>query len=519
LFGTLFQKEVREHMMTFRFGAALITTFVLVIVSIWMLGGDYQHRLNLYNTLSENYKQELAGIWVPSQAVPKISYPPSPLSVFAQGDQRRFGNFAEIKRWEVPRKAKEGLTNNELLESVQPFDLLTIFTFVISLFGVLFSYDSISGERERGTLKMICTGNARRGSVFAAKFLALTTVLAIPFSISLLSGLIILQFILNIGLGAEQWLAIALMVVAGLIYGAIFVAAGMFFSALVRRSSTALIAALLVWVFGVFLIPAAGARLAESIIPIDPSTEIKNFEDESSKETIAKCLEYNRKSYPGSFETTVWGSLDYLAGGPVTIVYDGNPNAFLWCSLIIRHSEPLWQRRAEEIWNIVKQQEARKAGQAELSAALSSASPAFNLSAIFTRLAGTDYRQHERFLESARRYRRTFLNNFERKGYFGENAIKFFSRRDPEEISEEQYQARKSEYRRLNEAGTDWFDMSSTRNWDALERLPEDLIPPYVYTGDYTDPSSILQPLLILFVMVAIAFSAGVAVFVRYDVR
>ena len=516
---TLFNKEVREHLMTFRFSAALITTFVLVVVSVWLLGGDYKHRLNLYNTLSENYKQELTGIWVPSQAVPKISYPPSTLSVFAQGDQRRFGNFTEIRRWEVPRKAKEGLTNNELLESHQPFDLLTIFTFVVGLFGVLFSYDSVSGERERGTLKVICTGKVRRGSIYAAKFLALTAVLAVPFMISLLSGLIILLFILNVGFSAGQWLSIALMVLAGLLYGAIFVAAGMFFSTLVRRSSTALIAALLVWVFGAFLIPAAGARIAESITPIDPSTEIKKFEDASSKETTAKCLENNRKSYPGNFETTVWGMLDYSAGGPVTIVYDGNPGAFQWCSSIIKQSEPLWQRRAEEIWNIVKQQEARKASQAGLSAALSSASPAFNLSAIFTHLAGTDYQQHARFLESARQYRRAFLNNFEQKGYFGENVIKFFSRRDPDEISEEKYQTRKAEYRKLNEIGHEWFDMSSTKNWDALERLPDDLIPPYVYTGYRTDLSSILQPMAILFVMAAIALSAGIAVFVRYDVR
>ena len=519
MFGALFWKEIREHLMTFRFGTALVTTFVLVAVSVWMLGNDYTHRLNTYNTLSENYQQELRGIWVPSQAVPKISYPPSPLSIFAQGDQRRFGNFAEIQRWEVPRKVKEGLTNNELLQSVQPFDLLTIFTFVVSLFGVLFSYDSISGERERGTLKMMCTGNTRRGSIIAAKFLALTTVLAVPFLISLLSGLIILQFVLNIGFGAEQWLAIALMVIAGLLYGAIFVATGMLFSALVRRSSTALITALLFWMFGVFLIPAAGARFAESVIPIDPSTEIKKYEDTSKEELTNKCREYARSSYPGSFETTVWGHMDYEAGGPVTVFYDGNPNAFLWASLFISHAEPLWQRRAEEIWNIAQQQNTSKKQQADLAAALSSISPAFNLRMVYTRLADTDFIQHSRFLDNARRYRHTFLNNFEAKGYFGKNVIKFFSRRDPEELTDEKYEARKAEYRRLWETDRDWFDMSSTRNWDALERLPDDLIPPFQFSGNRSDYSSVLQPLIFLFVMVAIAFSAGFAAFIRYDVR
>ncbi len=44
MFRVLLWKEIREHLMTFRFGAALVTTFVLVVISVWVLGEDYMRR-------------------------------------------------------------------------------------------------------------------------------------------------------------------------------------------------------------------------------------------------------------------------------------------------------------------------------------------------------------------------------------------------------------------------------------------------------------------------------------------
>ena len=80
MFTTLFGKEIREHLLTFRFGAALLTVFVLVIVSVWVLGEDYLHRRDTYNLMVEKSAEADAEVLVPSQISPVLNLPPSPLS-------------------------------------------------------------------------------------------------------------------------------------------------------------------------------------------------------------------------------------------------------------------------------------------------------------------------------------------------------------------------------------------------------------------------------------------------------
>ena len=81
---TLLSKEIKLHLKTFRFNAALIVTFILTILSVWVLGNDFVARNNLYLKLSESYGETVGSIYVPSQIQPVLHKAPTPLSIFAQ---------------------------------------------------------------------------------------------------------------------------------------------------------------------------------------------------------------------------------------------------------------------------------------------------------------------------------------------------------------------------------------------------------------------------------------------------
>ena len=106
MFLSLLFKEIRFHLLTFRFAAALITTLMLVVLSMWVLGDDYIRRRNTYNISVETTARQIEEVYVPSQISPTLYRPPSALSIFAQGEDRRFGNTLQVQRWEVPRRAE-----------------------------------------------------------------------------------------------------------------------------------------------------------------------------------------------------------------------------------------------------------------------------------------------------------------------------------------------------------------------------------------------------------------------------
>ena len=503
MFNTIFLKEVRDHLLTFRFSAALITTFILIVISVWVLGDDYLRRLNAYNRASDLYAQEAREVYVPSRIIPQVHRSPSPPSIFAQGETRHLGNSVTIRRWTIPSRATDNFTDNELLAAYPSFDLLTVFTLVISIFGLLLTYDSLSGERENGTLKQMYCNSVSRSTIFAAKFLAGVMVIAIPFLISFLSALIILQFIHGISFTGQMWLSVFVMLTIGLVFGAIFIAIGLLSSSIFRRSSISLVFSLLLWALGVLIIPIAANAVSTTVVELSPQWEIDDFAKETRRE-----IRQNRPDF-GVDRVSIWGSI----GGQYQSLFDSNPSGFLWVEKFINYTEPAYYRRAEQIRNLENQHMQKKKQQSQLSFWLSLPAPATHLRTAFTTLASTDYSTHMRFMEHARRFRSQMIDIFRSKNYLTTNTSEFVSRRTPEERTQAGWEQRLAKYREMQTSG-------QKIGWDTeFEPLPPDTIPPFSFNSFEPDFLSALEPITALIITLIIIFLVGYVAFLRYDVR
>lgn len=515
MFSVLLQKEIREQIQTFRFAALLITLFGLTVLSVWVLGDDYVRRRDTYNKLAEQAAIQTRECKVPSLLQPVVHYPPSALGIFAKGEEKRLGNAVTIDRWAVPRDASDSLMDNELLAAQPSFDFLAILTVVASLFGVLLTYDSISGERERGTLKQLCSTTTGRGAIFTAKFVAGSLILLVPILISLLMMVLILQFFHNIAFTAMQWLSIALMVLSAFIYGAIFIALGILCSALVRRASISLILALLIWTISVILVPRIGSGLATTIHPLPSPSEVDSLKKVTEEETRRQAEDQERLIRSKTKDMGFWGTFSTTYRQP--ILRWGTPDAFRLFQEATRIAEPLWQRRAEVVWNLEKEHEAELVAQAELADWLSLVSPSSHLRRIFNTLSGTSYEYYSEFMEDARRFRRAFLDNLESKGYFGRNSL-FFVTQIPMEVGldPEKLNARLDAIRNNLGEGAGWEDVISEDNWDPL---PSDIVPAFEFKGDQPQLELVLGPFSSLAVILTVLFLAGLFAFHRYDIR
>ena len=512
MFRTLLLKEIRDHLHTFRFSAALITLFVLITVSIWALGEDFARRRDLHNQLSESYAQSASEVIVPSHIMPTVQRPPSALSIFAQGEDGHLGNAVRITRWQIPDSAANNFSSNQLLASMPTFDVLTIIIIALSLFGVLLSYDALSGERERGTLKLICAYQPKRGIIFSVKFVAGAIVLAIPFLLSFICALVILHLIHGITFSAIQWLAIFSVLLAGVLYGAAFIALGLISSAFSNRSSTSLALALLLWALVVFLIPSLGQSAAPAIKPLLPPQEISKLSQTTSHE-----LREKKRAFIENNNLNMSSEGDSNIGGEAPFYFDGAPEWFRDVMKYIGYYEPLYQQRAEQIWALTSKHLLRKKEQFDLGCLLTTVSPAYHARKALTSLSRTDYAAFADFMEQCRRYRQALLDNFRNKDLFDRNINLFFSRRTMDEMqTREQFDLRSEDRRRRYAAGE-----AREKVWGmgSLEPLSGDFAPAFQYQGSGPDIEGASWPIAALAITVILAFSFGFVAFIRYDVR
>ena len=256
---TLIRRELLDNLMTFRFAAAVFIILLLVVAVTGVLIQDYERRLESYNTSVESHRQQLRKrpTYSPGLARLYVDRPPNPLSLFNVGLDKRLGNKIQVSHWFVPSlwDAKMDSSDNSFLNIFSSIDIVFIFEVVLSLLALIFAYDALAGERERGTLRLVLTHPVRRGHILLAKYISAMLCLLVPLLIGLLLAVMLLTTSTSISLSTDDFLSIGGIVLLSLVYLSVFYLIGLLISAVTRRTGTALMLSMFVWGFLVLVYP------------------------------------------------------------------------------------------------------------------------------------------------------------------------------------------------------------------------------------------------------------------------
>ncbi len=254
---TLIRRELLDNLMTFRFAAAVFIMLLLVVANTYVLINDYDRRLEGYHTNVKEQRQKLRESRTYSDANYDIIRPPNPLSIFNVGLDKRLGNEIWITHAQVPTlwDANTFRTSNPLLNLFSSIDIVFIFEVVLSLMALIFAYDSLAGEHERGTLRLVLTNSVSRGHILFAKYISAMICLLVPLMISLFLTMILLMMSTAISLNFDDFLRIVGIVLNSIVYLSVFYLIGMLISVFTRRTGTALMLAMFVWGFWVLVYP------------------------------------------------------------------------------------------------------------------------------------------------------------------------------------------------------------------------------------------------------------------------
>jgi len=150
---------------------------------------------------------------------------------------------------------------------------------------MLFTYDSICGEREAGTLRLMLAGSLPRHKILLGKYFGAVLTLCIPLVMGLLVNLIIVVSSGMLAMVALDWMKISGIVLLSFLYLSIFLLLGMFVSSRTSHPAISMVILLFVWVGLVILIPSLGRIICDIYYKSPSVTELRKGIFESMEQT------------------------------------------------------------------------------------------------------------------------------------------------------------------------------------------------------------------------------------------
>ena len=176
----IIQREFVSNVLTSRFMIGFIVCLLSTAVAVFVQVDDYEKRLSGYNTAVREAQAEAEEWDLYVKIKPKAHRKPNPLGIFNVGTENVGANTVTVEMgkpifelsfpiWEAPTQ-KRG-SDNPFLAMFLTVDVVFIFKIVLSALAILFAYNTISGEREDGTLRLVLSNAIPRDTVVLGKYL------------------------------------------------------------------------------------------------------------------------------------------------------------------------------------------------------------------------------------------------------------------------------------------------------------------------------------------------------------
>ena len=270
------KRELYDNLNSLRFALATVLLFGLMLTNAVVHLREHPVRVQKYHnavTESLNRLRSRTNLYDIAQQGPGSLYKkPSSLHFCADG-----GNpfLSDVVNGGFYAWATDGLAGFWQLnyipatpnsKNIRPdtikIDWGFVIGYVLSLIAILFTFDSISGERERGTLRLMLANSVPRHTILIGKFLGALMSISIPFVLAVLTNLLVISTSSDVQLGTDAWSRLGIIFFIAILYLCLFLALGLLVSSRVRQSAASLVILLLTWVTFVVFMPNTLASIA-----------------------------------------------------------------------------------------------------------------------------------------------------------------------------------------------------------------------------------------------------------------
>jgi ABC-type transport system involved in multi-copper enzyme maturation permease subunit len=378
------QREILEYLKSSKFLIGLGLTVVLVAMSTFINIGDYQQRQQDYLDAKQNL--ESRGIDV------KIFRKPQVLSTLVQGRDRELGSRMEISYLNFPIQTSGYMgefasQHHRYLSGFASVDFAFVVRVVLSLMVIFLAYNSISEERARGTLRLVLSHPLPRGQLLLGKFLGGLFVVLGLLTIATIIAVLILVLHPAISPDSDLFLRILGMWGISALYLGAFFTLSLMASTIINRPSVALLVLLQVWIVVIVIYPNISVILSRQLFILPGSEELAD-----RKRAIFEPYEKEHNENWKAFHK---------------MVESGEHDMEL-----SKRSFELNAQRTELFHRIDSEYSHQLTNQMQLAENIGLLSPSVLFNSVMQRLAGTDIREFDRFMEGVERHWHKYIEQW-----------------------------------------------------------------------------------------------------------
>jgi ABC-type transport system involved in multi-copper enzyme maturation permease subunit len=275
---TIIKKELQGNISSLRFGLTFFLVAGVFILSGLAFVGKYREELSDYREISNRNLEGLQNQTTNLNLIPYYSQTvkkkPKVAQLFAEGYEKSLPNTFrfDVFSFQYPELESK---SNFLFPRFADIDWTFIISFILSFVAILMTFDSLSGEKESGTLGLMMSNSVPRDKVILGKFFSGMLTLMIPICFGIFLNLIIVNLLgisfFKEGSGAK----ILIFFVLSLVYLSLFILLGLLVSSMAKKSSTSIVVLLFFWVIFTLVIPAFGRIAAEKLVTAPTRSDVE----------------------------------------------------------------------------------------------------------------------------------------------------------------------------------------------------------------------------------------------------
>ncbi|MDQ1273720.1 MAG: type transport system permease protein [Planctomycetota bacterium] len=147
-------------------------------------------------------------------------------------------------------------------------EMVTNIGLIGAILAIILGYNTVSGEKERGNLKLLLSYPLYREDVVNGKFLGKIGVLILTLAVtSILS--IACALVMGMNLTGSDLVAIILFMVISTLYLITFLGISIFFSTVSKSGTSSILNSFMFWILSTMIITSFSGIVADAMVPID----------------------------------------------------------------------------------------------------------------------------------------------------------------------------------------------------------------------------------------------------------
>ncbi len=291
----IIHREILENLMSLRFTLSLLLSISLFAAAGFMFAAKHRQESQDY---WENTNENLSGLSKQTKRLCDVALyeqtvyrKPKSLALCTEGFEKYFPNclrfnIFSIHDTEVRRQrsfdlvrsmysTEIGSRGNLNLVRFSDIDWVFIISLILSFVALILTYDTICGEKEAGTLRLMLAASIHRHEIVLGKYIGAMLTLGIPLLLGLLINLLIVISSRDFMMSPGDWPKILTIALLSFLYLSIFVLLGIFVSSRSTHSANSMVILLLAWVGLTILIPSFGRIISETACESPTQAELQ----------------------------------------------------------------------------------------------------------------------------------------------------------------------------------------------------------------------------------------------------